>query len=97
MALGPGSLFEAVGSSHAAELARYEAVIHLRTPDPKDYTYDNPMRIESAVQAAAIDEEIARAWHDHSRVYVVDRSASFLDKAAAAVALVREHLPACCA
>ena len=93
---GPGSLFEEVGSSHAAELARYHAVIHLRTPDPRDYTFDNPVRVESAAQAAAIDEEIARAWSEHSRVFVVESRASFLDKAAAALTFAREQLPACC-
>jgi predicted ATPase len=94
---GPGSLFESVGSSLEAELARYEAVIHLRTPDPRDYTHDNPVRIESATQAAVIDEAIAVAWRQHPHVSVVESRASFLDKAAAALALVRAKLPACCA
>lgn len=94
---GPGSLFEAVGSTHAAELARYHSVIHLPTPDPRDYTRDNPVRIESATQATAIDQAIAVAWRDHPRVAVVESRASFLDKAAAALALVRAQLPPCCA
>jgi predicted ATPase len=94
---GPGSLFDDVGSSHAAELARYHAVIHLRVPHPRDYTLDNPVRIESAAQAAAIDEAIALAWRDHPRCAVVDSQASFLDKAMAALSLVRAQLPVCCA
>jgi predicted ATPase len=94
---GPDSLFDAVGSSHAAELARYHAVIHLRVPQSRDYTHDNPVRIESATQAAAIDEAIALAWRDHPQRAVVDSQASFLDKAKAALALVRAQLPVCCA
>lgn len=94
---GPGSLFAAVGSTLEAELARYQAVIHLRTPDPRDYTYDNPVRVESAEQAAAIDEAIALAWREHQNVAVVERNTSFLAKAEAALALLRAQLPACCA
>src|SRR4051812_43802210 len=75
---GPGTLFEAVGSSSAAELARYRSVIHLRTPDPRDYTHDNPVRIETATQAAAIDEAITLAWRDHPSIAVVESRASFL-------------------
>ena len=94
---GPGSLFSAVGSSHAAELARYAAVIHLRVPDAHDYTHENPVRIESAAQAAAIDEAISLAWRDHPNRVVVESTPSFLDKAQAALALLRAQLPACCA
>lgn len=94
---GPGSLFEAVGSSLPTELARYQSVIRLRTPDPRAYTHDNPMRIESATQAAIIDAAIAIAWREHPQVEVVESRASFLDKAKAALELVRAQLPACCA
>lgn len=94
---GPGSLFAAVGSTLAAELARYHAVIHLRTPEPRDYTRDNPVRVESAQQASVIDEAIALAWREHPNVAVVERNASFLTKAEAALTLLRAQLPACCA
>ena len=94
---GPDSLFASVGSTHAAELARYAAVIHLRTPDPRDYRRDNPVRIESAEQAAAIDEAIALAWQDHPGYAVVESQPSFLVKAEAALALVRAQVPPCCA
>ena len=94
---GPGTLFAAVGSSHAAELARYAAVIHLRTPDARDYPRDNPVRIESAEQAASIDEAIARTWRAHPSYSMVASQPSFLSKAEAAIALIRAQLPACCA
>jgi hypothetical protein len=93
---GSGSLFEAVGSSLSAELARYDAVIHLRVPDPRDYTHGNPVRIESAAQAAAIDLAIALAWQDHPHRVMIESRPSFLDKAQAALSALREQLPACC-
>jgi hypothetical protein len=93
---GSGSLFEAVGSSLSAELARYDAVIHLRVPDPRDYNHGNPLRIESAAQAAVIDQGIAIAWQDHPHRVVIDSRTSFLEKAEAALTALREQLPACC-
>jgi predicted ATPase len=94
---GPDELFPAVGSSQAAELARYDAVIHLRTPpDHNGYNHDNPLRVETAAEAAAIDERIAAAWRDHPRRFEVEASADFLAKATHALQLVRSLLPACC-
>ena len=56
---GPGDLFGAVGTTRQAELERYDAVIHLRTPtSPSAYNRDNPLRIESVEEATAIDRRI---------------------------------------
>ena len=60
--IGEGDLFSSVGTTHAAELARYDAVIHLRTPtSPDAYNRDNPLRIESIEEAAAIDVRTRRS------------------------------------
>jgi hypothetical protein len=90
-------MFVAVGISLEAELARYAAVIHLRTPHPRDYTRGNPLRIETATEAAAIDDAIALAWRDHPRRFVIDSRESFLHKAEDALTLLRSLLPPCCA
>ncbi len=51
-----------VGSSEADELARYTAVIHLRTPSHSGgYDHANPLRIESADEAEAIDARVERS------------------------------------
>ena len=86
-----------VGSSLETELARYSAVIHLRTPTV-DGGYDraNPLRIETAREAAAIDERIAAAWARHPRCAIVANAPDFLTKVANAVALIREQVPPCC-
>lgn len=46
---GPDTLWSSVGSTHAEQFARYDAVIHLRTPTA-DHGYDqsNPLRTESS-------------------------------------------------
>lgn len=94
---GPDELWAAVGTTHAAELARYDAVIHLRTPaGDGGYNRQNPLRVESATEAAAIDLRIAAAWADHPRRYEVGPMPDFLAKAARAVEIVRRELPPCC-
>lgn len=94
---GPGSLFDAVGTTRERELARYDAVLHLRTPPATSYNNrDNPLRIESALEAAAIDERILAAWADYPQRMFVDNTDDFLDKASRALGLLRAQLPPCC-
>ena len=94
---GPGTLWEAVGTTLAAELARYDAVLHLRTPAPDmGYNHSNPLRIESAAEAHATDLRIALAWADHPHRFEVAPASSFLVKATRAVEILRGELPACC-
>jgi predicted ATPase len=91
----PESYWRDLGTSLEAELARYAAVIHLRTPR-LGYNHHNPLRIESASEAAEIDARIARAWALHPRRFFVDSTTDFLDKAQRALALIRAELPPCC-
>ena len=78
------------------ELQRYAVVLHLRTPAADVYDTSNPLRIESAREAAALDEKIALAWRSHPHRVVIDAAATFTEKLAAALAVVRAELPACC-
>jgi len=94
---GPGSLWDAVGTTGDAELARYDAVIHLRTPAlAMGYDHSNPLRIESAAQARSIDDQIAAAWARHPRRFEIAAASKFLAKAARAVEILRGELPECC-
>ena len=95
--LGDGDLYTSVGTTREQELARYRAVIHLRTPtSPQAYNSRNPFRIESIEEAAAIDAQIAAQWSAHPRRFVVEPTEDFLHKAAETLALLREEVPACC-
>jgi predicted ATPase len=93
---GDGTLWDAVGTSRDAELARYYGVIHLRTPTAGAYNHDNPLRIESHDEARAIDSLIAEAWAGHPRSFEVLATDDFLGKAAHALRHLRELMPACC-
>jgi len=94
---GPGELWAEVGTTLGEQLARYDAVIHLRTPTAEiGYNHQNPLRVESATEAAAIDARIAKVWASHPGRYEVAASTDFLAKAARAIDLLRLEMPACC-
>lgn len=94
---GPEDFWSSVSTTLDVELARYDAVIHLRTPAAdQGYNHQNPLRTESAATAADIDARIARAWERHPRRFMVESSAEFLDKAAHALGILRGELPDCC-
>ena len=94
---GDGDLFSAVGTTRAIELARYDTVIHLRTPtSPQAYNRNNPLRLESIDEAAAIDVRIAAEWSGHPHRLVVEPTEDFLHKAARALSLLRGEVPECC-
>lgn len=93
-----GSFWSRLDCTEPDALARYAAVIHLATPDDgAGYDHSNPLRIESAAEAKAIDARIGAAWAKHPRRVVVESKATFLEKLEAAVALIRRELPPCCA
>ena len=94
---GPEDFWAAVATTLEEQLRRYEAVIHLRTPRPESgYNQGNPLRVESAAEAAAIDERILRSWERHPRRFIVEEAPDFLGKAARALDTLRGELPECC-
>jgi predicted ATPase len=93
---GPDDLWQSIETTREAQLARYDAVIHLHTPPAAGYDHRNPVRVESAAEALAIDARIARAWDGHPRRHFVESTQDFLAKARAAIEILRDELPECC-
>ena len=88
---------ESVGTTLEEQYARYDAVIHLRTPDAANgYNQLNPLRIESVAQARAIDDRILHAWQGHPHRFVVEASTDFMEKAGRAIEILYNEVPACC-
>jgi hypothetical protein len=98
LAYWPGSpeeYFADLGTTRETELARYQAVIHLRTP-VADYNRSNPLRVESAAEARRIDARIEAAWAGHPRRFFVESTDDFLAKVSRSITLIRAELPDCC-
>lgn len=94
---GPADYWDEVGTTPEAEFARYDQVIHLRTPTSDGgYNHRNPLRIETADEARAIDDRIAEIWSSHPYRFEVPPHDDFLEKARDVMALLREEVPECC-
>ncbi|MFO0667677.1 MAG: ATP-binding protein [Polyangiaceae bacterium] len=89
----PQDFFGGTGTTYETELARYQMVIHLRTP-PADGGYDhtNPLRIETAEEAAEIDARIEHAWLPHPNRVIVENNSMFVHKVERVLALVKTEL-----
>ena len=94
---GPEDFWASVSTTLDEQLRRYDAVIHLRTPPSEGgYNHVNPLRTESASEAANLDARILHAWEHHPRRFVVENFPDFLSKASRVLELLRGELPACC-
>ena len=94
---GPEELWPGVGTTLEGQLQRYSAVIHLRPPSARTgYNHANPLRVESASEAASVDERLIAAWSGHTRRFIVEPSPDFLTKARNVLELLRAELPQCC-
>ncbi len=91
---GPADGFFAdVHTTRGAELARYQAVLHLRTPPPEAYDRSNPLRVESPDEALTLDDKILSVWADHPRRTIIDSAPTFLAKLHASMDAIRDLLP----
>lgn len=92
-----GDFWENLGTTREEEIARYDAVIHLRTPSPeRGYNHDNVLRIESAAEARAIDDRILEVWEGHPKRILVRSTDDFLEKASVAFGAIKAFVPSCC-
>jgi predicted ATPase len=98
LAYWPGSWDEyarELGTTVAAELARYAAVVHLRVPDGANGYAKDAVRIESANEAREIDARLVEVWAAHPRRVIIESTPDFVRKAQRALALIRAELTCC--
>jgi thymidylate kinase len=82
-----------VGSSLRTELARYDMVLHMETPNANQgYDFSNPVRNESSKEALALDHRIQSVWKNHPSRHVIKSRESFLNKVTEVVELVRNEI-----
>lgn len=92
---GPDAFFRSLDTSHAGELARYDAVLFFETAAVGGHVVEggNRYRVESAEQAIELDRRLRALWAPHPRFHLVRHDASFLRKITAALAIL-DHLVA---
>lgn len=91
---GPAAFYAALGTTPEQVFARYTTVIHLRTPNlGMGYNnHANPMRTESAEQAAELDRRIEDVWSGHPNRLVVPATETFTEKLEHVTSLIRAEL-----
>jgi predicted ATPase len=91
---GEEGFFASIGLPKSHVFSRYHTVIHLRTPPINfGYNHNNPMRTESAEQAAALDNKIERIWAGHPNRFVVPATETFTEKLDLVTNLILKALP----
>ena len=78
---GPEDFFKAMNTTLEAELARYDAVLHLSPPTKKDFYESTHVRTESLEQAFEIDEKIKKIWKKHPHRTIIGGKEHFFEKA----------------
>lgn len=93
----PGEFFRTVGTTHEAEIARYDAVLFFESAAVGGESIEggNPVRIESNEEAVALDRRLHALWSKHPRFVVVPHQTSFFKKITLGLAqlqtLVSQH------
>ena len=80
---GPEAFFKEMGTSLEAELARYDAVLHLSPPSNPAFYQSTHVRTESLDKAFEIDRIILKIWEKHPNRLVVGGTEHFFEKAEA--------------
>jgi predicted ATPase len=79
---GPIDFYDSVGSSQAAELERYDAVIFFETAAMGGHGFEseNRYRTESQQEAIDLDARLRSLWSSHPHFTVIPHTASFFRK-----------------
>lgn len=79
---GAQSFFDAVGTTHEQEFARYDAVLFFESAAVGGHLIEggNPTRVESAEEAIAVDRRLRSVWGAHPRFVMVPHNPSFVRK-----------------
>ncbi|MDB5325513.1 MAG: hypothetical protein JWM57_1082 [Phycisphaerales bacterium] len=88
---GEAAFWSAVGTRHADEIARYDAVLWLETAAALgiyDGAASNEVRFEDAATAVESGRKLLRLWHDHPNLHHVGAFVSVEDKISAVVEVI---------
>lgn len=79
---GAAEFFSMMGSTHEAELARYDVVLFFETSAVGGIRFEggNRYRTEDNDQAVALDQRLRALWATHPRFHLVPHSTSFIRK-----------------
>lgn len=74
------NFFETTQTSRAAEIARYDWVIHLDTATEPDYDTNNEIRTENFHEALLLNDKIKQSWDGHPQRIILGAEQDFFSK-----------------
>lgn len=90
------NFFETFNTNLESQYAKYEAVIHLRSPGLRNgYNHENPLRLESVDEATKLDAKLYEVWSKHPKYFTVDSTDSFQEKVDLALDIIKRLIPNC--
>jgi predicted ATPase len=91
---GDDGFFEAMATTHAAELARYDAVLFFETAAVGGIAIEggNRYRVEDNVRAVELDRRLRALWAPHPAFHPVGHQRSFLAKIGHGLAILESVL-----
>ncbi len=78
---GVEDFFKQMNTSLEAQIARYDAVLHLSPPSNPAFYQSTHVRTESLEQAFEIDRKILKIWESHPNRLVIGGTEHFFEKA----------------
>jgi len=78
---GVDDFFKQMNTNLEAELARYDAVLHLSPPTNPAFYQSTHVRTESLRQAFEIDDKILKIWEKHPNRLIITGKEHFFEKA----------------
>ncbi len=90
---GIEDFFASMGTTLDAELARYDAVIHLSPPLKAEFYQSTHVRTESLEEASRIDRKILKIWERHPNRMVLPSMNHFFQKAGIIKDFIETLLP----
>ncbi len=87
---GTQDFFASVGSTHQAELERYDAVLFFETAARGGHGFEseNRFRTESQAEAVALDGRLRDVWRDHPHFVLIPHATSFVRKMTMALGML---------
>ncbi|MGB2579998.1 putative ATPase [Elusimicrobium simillimum] len=78
---GQEDFLKNMGTTKEAEFARYDMIIHLSPPMDESFYQATAVRTETLEGALQIDQKILDIWAGHPNRLVIDKHATYFDKA----------------
>ena len=78
---GGEAFFKEMHTTKEAELARYDLVIHISPPCKEELYHATNVRTEDLKTALDVDERVLKVWSGHPNRIVVDKNATYFEKA----------------